>query len=110
MNHLNSIILEGNVKSRRYKVIDGLLYAFIEIASERVVKKDDKNVTIKSVFNARATGTVADIMKRNATVGRGIRIVGRLAEVDSNVYVFIEHAEFKVKKAKKNSKIPKECF
>lgn len=54
-----------------------------------------------SHFNIRSYGKMAEVFKDKCTVGRGIRVVGRLKEENSKVFIIAEHIELKpnVKKA-----------
>lgn len=108
MNCLNSLIIEGSVSSEfitnENKVPNG---AFSVSVPRFTVSKDgEKNEEI-SVFNVCVYGSnYVECCKKNISLNRGIRVVGRLKEVrstdengilNSKVVVVAEHIEFKPK-------------
>lgn len=101
MNHLNSIILEGNVSEK--PVFDKVKGTFdFPIAVKRFYKNEDGSEEVEtSHFNIRSYGKMAEVCKDKCTVDRGVRVVGRLKEENSKVFIIAEHIEFKpkVKKA-----------
>ena len=105
MNHLNSIILEGNLTK------DGELKntSFSVCSLSLAVNRSNKNkngewVDEVSFFDVECFGKMAEVAEKAAVKGRGIRIVGRLKQdrwADENgktfskVKIIAEHIEFK---------------
>lgn len=107
MNHLNSIILEGNVV-RQAEVLEpseGFKVCKFTLAVDRFVKKENGESTEEvSFFDVESYGKLADICKENGAKGRGVRVVGRLKQnrwkdndgkSHSKVLIVSEHVEFK---------------
>ena len=100
MNHLNSVVVEGNVKGS-VNYTEQVLTSVFEIEVRREFK--DGNGKTKSelfTFPIKCTGNLACVVK-DAVDGRGMRIVGRLVNSGSQVMVFAESIEFKVLKEAK---------
>jgi single-strand DNA-binding protein len=104
MNHLNSIILEGNVKDVRLATAGATDTCTFTIAVGRIFKDaDGKQVEEESLFDVQSFGVLAEQCRKHCTVGRGVRIVGRLKQerwtsegkVYSRVVVIAEHVEYK---------------
>lgn len=100
MNSLNSILMEGVVvKAKRTNA----LLAF-SIKSHRDSRIADVPGT-DNIFNVRVFNELADRCEKHLTVGRGVRVIGRLdcenviidEKVSSFVDTFIlaEHVEIK---------------
>ena len=94
MNHLNSVVIEGNVKGS-VQFTEQVLTSVFEIEVKREFK--DGNGKMKTelfTFPIKCTGNLACVVK-NAVDGRGMRVVGRLVNSGSQVMVFAESIEFK---------------
>jgi single-strand DNA-binding protein len=105
MNHLNSLLLEGNlVKGPEFTdTPDGISVCKFMIASKRFYKVDDEYKEEVSFFDIRAWDDIADVCKKwfgkERSKGIGVRIVGRLKQDrrkgKSEIYVVADHVEFK---------------
>jgi single-strand DNA-binding protein len=106
MDHLNSIILEGNlIKPLVFtKTEKGVPIGTFSIAASRFYKADDKVEEEISHFEIKAYGNLAKNISEHADVGRGLRVVGRLKQEKSTdsegiqrskVVIIAEHIEFK---------------
>jgi hypothetical protein len=101
MNHLNSVVVEGNVKGS-VNYTEQVLTSVFEIEVRREFK--DGNGKVKTelfTFPIKATGNLALYVVKDAVNGRGMRVVGRLVNSGSQVMVFAESIEFKVLKEAK---------
>ncbi len=107
MNHLNSIILEGNVvrQAEFSEPAKGFKVCKFPLAVNRFLKSEDGNGTEEvSFFEIEAYGKVAEYCEKYTTKGRGVRVVGRLKQNRwkdsdgknvSKVFVVAEHLEYK---------------
>lgn len=109
MNCLNSLLLEGNVldKPAELQTDSGRTGCEFFVESIRRVKTGpEKYIEEKYVFFVEAWGKMAESCAAHARAGRGVRIVGRLAQgfwKDNEgsilevpkVYVVADHIEFK---------------
>ena len=105
MNHLNSIILEGNLTKDGELKNTSFSVCSLSVAVNRSYKnKDGEWVDEVSFFDVDCFGTMADVAAKKAKKGRGLRVVGRLKQdrwADENgktfskVKVIAEHIEFK---------------
>ena len=94
MNHLNSVVVEGNVKGS-VNYTEQVLTSVFEIEVRREFK--DGNGKVKTelfTFPIKCTGNLACVVK-DAVDGRGMRVVGRLVNSGSQVMVFAEAIEWK---------------
>ena len=105
MNQLNSILLEGTL------TIDPITTGFPEqnensclfhIESNRAEKVNDRTMNVKSLFSVMANEKLSENCVNNLSLGRGVRVVGRLkTRIDEDhkeipeVYIMAEHIEFK---------------
>ncbi|MCQ2591580.1 MAG: single-stranded DNA-binding protein [Treponema sp.] len=109
MNHLNSIILEGNVAkaAELSEPVNGFKVCRFPLAVNRFTKnpKGDSYEEV-SFFDVEAYGKMAEICEKNSSKGRGVRVVGRLKQNRwkdpdgksySKVLVVAEHVEYKPK-------------
>ena len=87
MNNLNSIIIEGTVKSK--KVNQGGLDISLSVLRFGTSGKEE------SVFCIRTTGVIAERCDDRCKEGTQMRVVGRLKQTDSTVVIVAEHVEFK---------------
>lgn len=108
MNNLNSLILEGVVsdapvvRENNY----GRKESVFQIGVTRVYKdKDGKAKEDKSYFDCICNDIMCDSVAKNATVGKKIRVVGRLKQnrykdadgkLCAKVVVICEHVEYRV--------------
>lgn len=109
MNELNSLIVEGTVKTDLNYTSDS---AWLELEVTRQYKKADGTMKEESsVFPVEFYGNnlVEVLNKVHVGSGRGIRVVGRLKQkkwtdetgkTESKIVIIAEHVEFKpIKKA-----------
>lgn len=97
MNMLNSIILECVMLG---EVSDAGLF---HVKSERHSKVGDTKVTTYVTVLCQIPETMKENVKRFATDGGGLRIVGRLEHLYGNeVGIFVEHIEYKFPPKKEN--------
>lgn len=107
MNHLNSIILEGNVV-RQAEISEpskGFKVCKFPLAVNRFIKNSNGEATEEvSFFDIETYGKMAEICEKYSSKGRGIRVVGRLKQNRwkdsdgknfSKVFVVAEHVEYK---------------
>ena len=110
MNHLNSIILEGNLLEDCVvtEPTVGISVGKMPIGVERFYKNRD-NETVKelSTFDIECYGRMAEYAGEHAKKGIEIRVVGRLKNETwtdseqknhSRVYVVAEHIEYRKSK------------
>lgn len=115
MNHLNSIILEGNVvrQAELSEPAKGFKVCKFPVAVNRFYKSDDGNGSEEvSFFDVEAYGKVAEYCEKYTKKGRGVRVVGRLKQNRwkdnagknfSKVFVVAEHLEYKPNFKKEDS-------
>lgn len=90
MNLLNSSILEGAVLGN---VSDSGLF---QVKSERHARVGETEVTTTVTVLCQVPESMLDSVKKHATDGRGIRIIGRLEYLcGCQVGLFVEHLEYK---------------
>ena len=107
MNMLNQCIIEGNVAEEKELVTlpnEMKVYEF-PIATSRFYKNaEGEMVEDVSFFEISTYGVIAEVCKKNATKGRGIRIVGRMKQTvwtdsdgkkHSKISIVAEHCDFK---------------
>lgn len=92
MNQLNNLIIEGNlVDGKREENVFNF-----SIAYNRYFKDCNGNKQLEtSFFDIECYGKLADFCEQQLKKGRGIRIVGRLKQVESKVVIVAEHVELK---------------
>lgn len=109
MNHLNSVIIEGNVvkQPELREPAQGVKVCNVTLGVNRFFR--DKNGDGKeevSFITVEATNKLAEYATEKCTKGRGVRVVGRLKQDrwkneagkwDSRMYVLAEHIEYKPK-------------
>lgn len=92
MNMLNSIIVEGNIKTLPVKQDS---YMFCKIECVRNLDWDGAKRVEKNVFSLKLPSSMIDYLG-DFKEGRGIRVVGRLTtDWDNKVFILAEHIEFK---------------
>lgn len=109
MNHLNSLIIEGNIvrQGELSEPMEGFKVCKFPVAVDRWYKnKDGNGVTEVSYFEVETYGRMAEFCSTQATKGRGVRVVGRLKQDrwkdtdnknQSKTYIVAEHVEYKPK-------------
>ena len=88
MNSLNSVLIEGDVVELASG--DGTFLAIISV-----------NTAAGAVMvTFRAVGRVGQECAEALKIGRGVRVVGRLAVKEAQVYIVAEHVEIMPMQAK----------
>ena len=80
MNNLNSIIMDGEVKSIKGPG------EFVIISHH---KDRDTSILVKT------KGKLAEVCDKHLSKGRGLRVVGRIADDSGTVFIIGEHVEIK---------------
>ena len=112
MNHLNTILIEGNLtRDPQYRSAnDGCSFT---IANNRYYLRDGKWVNEASFFIVYAFGKLGDSCLKYLTKGRGVRVCGRLRQVTSKrqnlpqdfVFIIAEHVEFQPTRSQEKTDI-----
>lgn len=105
MNHLNTILIEGNL-TRNPQFVTAKDGCSFTIANNRYYLKDGKWVNEASFFIIFAYGKLGESCLNYLTKGRGVRVCGRLKQVTSKrnnlpqdfVFIIAEHVEFQPNK------------
>ncbi len=110
MNHLNTILIEGNLtRDPQYRTAtDGCSFT---IANNRYYLKDGKWVNEACFFIVFAYGKLGESCLKYLTKGRGVRVCGRLKQFTSKrnelprdyVYILAEHVEFQPNRSERPS-------
>jgi single-strand DNA-binding protein len=107
VSHLNSVLLEGDlVKDAVWEIEAGTARYDFTLASSRVLKNTGQGILEKEVsfFEVQAYGELVERCRVEARQGRGVRLVGRLAQEqrqtgdggqENRVYIIAEHIEFR---------------
>lgn len=107
MNHLNSIILEGNVvrQAEMTEPSKGFKVCKFPLAVNRFIKSSNGDASEEvSFFEIEAYGKMAEICEKYGNKGRGVRVVGRLKQNRwkdaegknfNKVFIVAEHVEYK---------------
>jgi single-strand DNA-binding protein len=99
MNNLNSVLIEGTLTENAVcgKEIDGITNASFSIESHRYYQKADEVGVEKktTTIYVSATGKLADGVAKSGKKGRGVRVVGRLAQTANTLIIEAEHVEFR---------------
>lgn len=95
MNHLNSVLLEGIIVA--VKAREGMVE--LAIANERTSfnregRDEEMTIVMRCIAYGEMAGKAGEILKD----GMQVRIVGRLAIVESQLVILIEHLEYKSSK------------
>ena len=94
---LNSILLEGTISGEIESIIDRTIDRVIECGFSVLSTRFDidshiSTVTVKISTKGKLAESCASILK----TGRGVRVVGRLAQgEDFRIYIIAEHVEYK---------------
>ena len=105
MNHLNSVIIEGDLvqdPELSYTAMRGSVCK-LRISCSRFFKIDTEYQKEVSFFEITVRDKQAEVCSKHLKKGRGIRVVGRLKEerwqnvngAHSRVFIVAEHVEFK---------------
>lgn len=109
MNHLNSLIIEGNIvkDAEFYEPTPGFKVCKFTVAVDRWYKnRNGDGVTEVSFFDVETYARMAEVCEKMGTKGRGVRVVGRLKQdrwkdsdgkTVSKIFVVAEHVEYKPK-------------
>jgi single-strand DNA-binding protein len=106
MNNLNSILVEGNlVRDPELSYTPkGTAMCKFSVASNRFYKQEEELQKEVSFFEVSTWARLAEVCGEYLKKGRGVRIVGRLAQdrwtdpegkAKSRIYIVAEHVEFK---------------
>ncbi len=106
MNSLNTIIVEGNVVQEPVmrETTKGTHICTFSLMTVRAYKKDEDYEKEISFFEVETWTKLADICMKNASKGRGVRVVGRLKQSrwegndgkkHAKIGIVAEHVEFK---------------
>lgn len=92
MNMLNSVILEGNIKgyTKNSEFID-----FIVASSRYSLNENNERIETVTEVSCRVFGEMRGPAERFVEIGRGVRVVGRLAGSDGHIVLVCEHIEWK---------------
>lgn len=104
MNMLNSVILEGDVKS--YAKNDGFI-DFIVASSRNSIAENGDKIEVITEVPCRVFGNLAAHFGKVTEIGHGVRVVGRLAGSDGKIILICEHLEWKFSPKKKTEKTSK---
>ena len=98
MNMLNSVILEGNVKS--YAKNDGFI-DFVVASSRYSMNENNERIEVITEVPCRVFGNMVSYFEKFTEIGRGVRVVGRLSGSDGKIILICEHLEWKYSPKKK---------
>jgi len=93
MNNLNSLVLEGTLEGNA-TMNDKTANAIIAVNCSYINSKCEE-VTETSHFTIEAYSKLADLLLKFGKSGRGIRLVGKLKQVNDSIIIVTEHIEFK---------------
>jgi len=119
MNSLNSVLLEGNLTGDPEKIDmeNGGIVTKFQLASSRFRTVDGTGVEDVIFFDVEACNRVALLCLKSLAKGRGVRVVGRLAQDrwtdkdgknHTKVKIVAETVEFKPKWDKRSADVPVE--
>ena len=97
MNMLNNVILEGNIKS--YTKNDGFI-DFVVASSRHSMNENSERIETITEVTCKVYGEMQKPFERFAEIGRGVRLVGRLAGSEGSIVLVCEHIEWKVSRKK----------
>jgi single-stranded DNA-binding protein len=105
MNHLNSILIEGNVVGEPdvSDLTEKMATCLFYVESFRFRREGSSTIQETSVFEIEASGALGLICSEKLKDGRGVRVIGMLKQkVEdgdgkdiSHVWIFAEHVELK---------------
>ncbi len=121
MNHLNSVIVEGNLvrDPELGYTPKGTAVCRFAIASNRYYRQEEDYNNEVSFFDVTAWARLAEVCNEYLEKGRGVRVIGRLKQNRwedsdgkgrSRVFIVAEHVEFKPrpKVEGENERVPEE--
>ena len=97
LNNLNSILVEGKLPSDP-QVSDGKTLFYV------LSVHYDKAQFHETLIPVKTTGNLASVCADYLKAGRVVRVVGRLAQDNTELYVHAEHVEFKPVREQKEQK------
>lgn len=109
MNHLNSIILEGNVvrQAELREPAPGFLVCKFPVATNRYYKDSSGNGKEEVSFvDVEVYGKYGEFAEKKCVKGRGVRVVGRIKQdrwesedgkKNNRIFIVAEHLEYKPK-------------
>jgi len=94
LNHLNSILLEGVIEDQ---ITFSDEKAFFAIVSNRFLKNKDEKFEKETTTVPVVVGgsNFVSVVREEGHKGRGMRVVGRIAERMTGLYIEAEHIEFR---------------
>ncbi len=106
MNHLNSVIVEGNLvrDPELGYTPKGTAVCKFAIASNRYYRQEEDYSNEVSFFDVTAWARLGEVCNEYLEKGRGVRVIGRLKQnrwedsegkTRSRVFIIAEHVEFK---------------
>jgi single-strand DNA-binding protein len=105
MNNINSILLEGKLtRDAEMKEIDDVSVCVMELESARYSRKGKEKWNKTTVcINVHAAGKLAESCVKSGHSGRGLRVVGHIAqrcyfadgEAWKDIFIFADHVEFR---------------
>ena len=96
MNSLNSILIEGALLNKPEVDVYATGEVIFQIASNRFYRADDEYRKEVSLFNIRViSNQLAETCFNHLSKDQGVRVVGRLRNVDGTVEIVAEHVEIK---------------
>lgn len=100
MNMLNSVILEGNIKSytKNIEFCD-----FIVASSRYSMNENNERIEVITEVPCRVFGEKIKVCERFMKIGQGVRVVGRLSGSDGKIILICEHLEWKLSKKTKKT-------
>lgn len=95
---MNSVILEGNIKS--YTKNDGFI-DFVAASSRYSVNENNERIEVITEVPCKVYGEMQKSVERLIEIRRGVRVVGRLAGSDGSIVLVCEHIDWKLSKKTK---------
>jgi len=96
MNNLNSILIEGVLEADPHSLASlDVLRTTFKVRSIRCYKVGEHKQTDELIVPIATKGRLAEVCGEYLKAGRGVRVVGSLAEDNEGLYVAAEHVEFK---------------
>ena len=104
MNNLNSVLIEGSLAAdpELSYTEKGAAVCRFRVESHRTYKEGEEQKKEVSHFDISTHVRLAEVCAEYLKKGRGVRVVGRLAQDGEKVLIEAEHVEFKpnIKKEK----------
>ncbi len=96
VNHLNSVLIEGNVVGVIKECVKDIWYAKIYIATDINDKTEEFLITVKD--------KLAEVILHRIKLFERIRIVGSLRNNQNNIYISANHIEYAGLRSDKNGR------